>query len=165
MARHPSDREDLLRDATAYVNRVQLLVTSEADALEVFIGFRPGGSASFYFDQDPVYHFNATGKLRRAFVDDRILKAESGKLVSWNRTHRANEVVMVRTELLPDQQEAFIHRLNDRLADLQTRLASNDYRVVGEVQRESDISVIDLAITFMAKRKEVEIADSPGVHG
>ena len=88
MARESHDREDLLRDATAYVSRMQLAVDLGNGTVEVFAGFHSTGAFSLYFNQDPVYHFNRSGELRRAFVDDELIKAEAGSLVGMRRAAR-----------------------------------------------------------------------------
>src|SRR5688572_18570527 len=65
MARQEQDREDILREATALVERVELLIPEFPEP--IVAGFRRDGSASFFFGADPVLQFNAQGKLRRAF--------------------------------------------------------------------------------------------------
>src|SRR3954447_20411722 len=97
MSRHESDREDLLREATALVERIELTVGGFD--LPVVCGFRRDGAASFYFGADPVYQFNAVGQLRRAFVAGRLIKAERGRLVALSRERTENEVALVRHEL------------------------------------------------------------------
>ena len=64
MAREEADREDLMREATALVQRAEF----SAGGKPVFVGFRTNGAASVFFDSDPVYQFNSNGELRRAFV-------------------------------------------------------------------------------------------------
>ena len=63
MAKQTSDREDLLRDG------VQMPTRGQADIAgnELFIGFRRTGQLSLYWNQDPVYQFNAQQELRRLF--------------------------------------------------------------------------------------------------
>jgi len=43
MSRDAQDREDLLRDATAFAARVQMKVLCGEKPIEVFAGFRTGG--------------------------------------------------------------------------------------------------------------------------
>src|SRR5437588_282047 len=87
MARETTDREDLLREATALVERAELAVADWPEP--VVIGFRRDGAASIYFGGDPVYQFNARGELRRAFVADRLFKAEHGILAALDRQRSA----------------------------------------------------------------------------
>src|SRR3954468_24098136 len=97
MSRRESDREDLLREATALVERAELNVAGLEES--IVIGFRRDGAASFYFGADPVYQFNAVGQLRRGFVAGRLIKAERGRLVALSRERTENEVALVRHEL------------------------------------------------------------------
>ena len=75
MARNQSDREDLLREATALVERAELRISGWSEP--VVVGFRRGGGASLFFGGKEVYQFNAGGELRRAFVAGRLIKASA----------------------------------------------------------------------------------------
>src|SRR5262245_37512289 len=83
MARHEQDREDLIREATALIDRCELVDLSGGDPWVV--GVRAGGAVSIYLGSDPVYHFNSAGQLRRAFVDGELWTAERGRLVRLAR--------------------------------------------------------------------------------
>src|SRR5687767_7509073 len=97
MAREETDREDILREATALVERVELLVPGCAES--VVMGFRRNGSASFFFGADPVYQFNTSGELRRAFVTGQLIKADRGTLAAFDRHRTETEVQFVRRDL------------------------------------------------------------------
>ena len=76
-ARNPN-REDLLREATALVERIELVPHRDRqfDASEpIVVGFRADGALSIFFGDDPVYQFNAAGELRRAYCDGLLFKA------------------------------------------------------------------------------------------
>src|SRR5262245_12366974 len=103
MARQESDREDLLREATALVERAELKVAGESEPMTV--GFRRDGSLSVFFGGDAVYQFNTAGELRRAFAGGLLYKAERGRLVELRRERSADEVALVRREL-PDEESA-----------------------------------------------------------
>ena len=64
MARNESDREDLIREATALRNRIEWKIPDEPEL--VFAGIRSDGSLAIYFGPDPVYQFSIDGGLRRA---------------------------------------------------------------------------------------------------
>ena len=81
MAREVHEREDLLRDAKALMPRVQLEFMTEQGKETIFAGFRGAVALSLYFDSDPVYHFNSSNQLRRAYVEDRIIKADRKSVV------------------------------------------------------------------------------------
>ena len=137
MASRESDREDLLREATALVERVELTIEGEGEPLVV--GFRRDGSASFFFGADPVYQFNTAGELRRAFLDGLLYKAERGRLVALRRERSAMEVALVRTELSDEDSAAIVSAMRDRLTLLQSTLAAGIYSVVGLVPADADV--------------------------
>src|SRR5687768_8047260 len=97
MSRTESDREDLLREATALVERAELQVAGLGEP--IVVGFRRDGAASFFFGADPVYQFNAAGELRRAYVGGLLYKAEQGELVALRRERTPAETALVRHDL------------------------------------------------------------------
>jgi hypothetical protein len=137
MARHESEREDLLREATALVERAELAVAGEHQP--VTVGFRKDDSLSVYFGGDPVYQFNAAGQLRRAFAGGMLHKAERGRLVELHRERTAAETVLVRRDLTREQTPAFLTAAIARLTSLQYSLAASDYKVTGQVPAGRDI--------------------------
>src|SRR5213595_680144 len=116
-ARHESDREDLLREATALVERIELQIAGFDQP--IVCGFRRDGSASFFFGPDPVYQFNTDCQIRRAFVGGKILKAEAGRLVALSRVRAASEVSLLRHELTENEILLFINDLRSNLQRLQ----------------------------------------------
>ena len=97
MAREEHNREDLLAEATALVERASLRLDGFAE--EVVVGFRRDDSASFYFGADRVYQFTSEGALRRAMIAPLLYKAEQGRLIALERHRTADAVEMVRREL------------------------------------------------------------------
>src|SRR5262245_42412456 len=95
MAREIHEREDLLRDARALVPRAMLRVELDGRMVDVFAGFR-GESLSLFFGGDPVYHFNARGELRRAFVAGQLIKAERRRLIFIERRQGNDETLLER---------------------------------------------------------------------
>lgn len=133
MARHELPREDLLRDARALVRRAEL-----SDGLRtLFFGFHRTGAASFYFDQDPVYHLTSGGELRRAYAQEELIKAQQGKLLA-SRRHRTDQQVQLLTRTFtPTQQEAFLAQVHADLSRLLEGLDSGKLNLVGEVPNDS----------------------------
>lgn len=138
MARQESDREDLLREATALVERAELAVAGEHEP--VTVGFRKDGSLSVFFGGDPVYQFNAAGQLRRAFSGGLLYKAEGGRLVELRRERSASEVALVRRELTSEETTNFLTAAITRLISLRDSLAAGDYKVTGQVPADRDIT-------------------------
>ena len=165
MAREAQDRENLLRDAKAFVTRVQLSVPIDAKHSEVFVGFRTGGAVSYYFDQDPVYHFNDRGALRRAFVDDRLIKTEQGRLVELQRQNGENQVTMLRHVMTEKLQRLFCQSVWQQLDLLRQTIASGDFSVEGQVVPAGEASALDRLRATLKQLSEIQVAATPNVSG
>jgi hypothetical protein len=137
MSRSESPREDLLREATALVERAELLVSGYQEP--IVVGFRRDGSASFFFGADPVYQFNAAGELRRAFVGGLLFKAEHRRLVALRRERTAAETALVRLDLAPDETEAFLRQTGQHLAALLSALQGGGHRLLRQIPPDTDL--------------------------
>ena len=159
MARQESDREDLLGEATALVKRIELAPAGNLHAEHVVVGFRPDGAASIYFGTDPAYHFNSLGQLRRAYADDRLLKAERGRLVAMRRVRHGGEVQLQRHELTDGEQIQFLNVMSARLRDLVKQCDDEALAIVGQVP--NDVDVLGRVRNWLANCRDVQIANSP----
>jgi hypothetical protein len=162
MAEKAFDREDLLREATALVERVELSLT--ADALEtnsVVAGFRKDGALSIFFDADPVYQFNAAGELRRAYTDGLLYKAVGGSLVSLERERTKDAVQLLRRDLDVGQQNAFVQNMQRNLDRLAHHLQQGQYTIVGQVPPDRDVTA--RVRVWLTTRDVPSIANSPRV--
>jgi hypothetical protein len=159
MAREESDREDLLREATALVERIELAPAEAGSGEHVVIGFRADGSMSVYFGGDPAYHFNSSGQLRRAYCDGLLYKAERGKLVSLERIRQQNEVQLVRRPLPDSEESEFLATMLRRLRTLAEQCRQNELISVGQVPAEAD--VLGRALGWLDRVQGVTIAISP----
>jgi hypothetical protein len=160
MARQESDREDLLREATALVERIELApAAGEGD--HVVVGFRRDGAISTYFGADPAYHFNAAGELRRAYFDGLLFKAEQGRLISLERVRQADEVQLVRRELTPEAEAAFLADMMRRIRMLESQCREQQLISAGQVP--VDVDVLGRAINWLSSCQEVKLAASPRV--
>jgi len=140
MARDEQDREDLLGEARALVERVELVVDRLTDRVEgIVAGFRRDGCLSIYFGPDLVYHFNTARQLRRAYCQSLLYKAEQGRLVSLERRRTAGQVQLVRRELDERQQAELLDELKHLLKLLTEAIAAEQYRLVGQVPDEADV--------------------------
>lgn len=137
MARHEQDREDLLAEATALVERAELNLAGHVEP--VVVGFRRDGAASVYFGGETAYHFNSAGQLRRAYQAGLLLKAEHGQLVSLDRRRVPGEVQLVRHELSDQETCDFLDNLAARLVALQESLSQGEYQIVGQVPAAVDV--------------------------
>jgi len=137
MSRHVSDREELLREATALVERAELAVVGFEHP--VIVGFRRDGSGSFFFGADPVYQFNTAGELRRAYIGGLLYKAERGRLVALRRERSAAEVALVRSNLSDEESANLMAAMRKRLDSLQVALAGGSFTTTGQVPTGADV--------------------------
>ena len=164
MARQESDREDMLREATALVERVELRVDSLIDAPHdrknhVVVGFRANGAASFFFGDDPVFQFNSAGELRRAYCGGVLLKAARGRLASLQRVRRENEVQLLSRQLTDLEQTAFAAEMQTRLRGLAESLQNGGLELIGQVPAETD--VLSRVRSWLATYDGMPVADAP----
>ena len=137
MARTESDREDLLREAKALVERAELQVAGLEEP--VVVGFRRDGAASVFFGADPVYQFNAANELRRAYVGGLLFKAEMGTLVELRRERREREIALVRRALNGDELSKFLAAMQKRLGTLRMAFDASAVEVIGQVPPTSAV--------------------------
>ena len=136
MAKQEQDREDLIREATALVERVELAID---DGEPVVVGFRRTGCGSVFFGGEPVYQFNTQGELRRAFTEGRLYKAEGRHLVSLDRQRTAGEVQLLRHELTIEETARFLEQMQSNLRELSEAISSGEGRVLRQVPENTDI--------------------------
>lgn len=139
-----------------------LRVELSGASTEVFVGFR-GESLSVYFGDDPVYHFNARGELRRAFVAGRLVKAEQGRLASLDRRPSPEVVALVRSDLDPTHQAALLREAESRLLGLRLALAARRASLVGQVPEAGD--AIARLRAWLEEHPAITVAKSPRVGG
>jgi hypothetical protein len=160
MAREEEPREDLLREATALVERVELQVAGFADT--IVAGFRRDGAASFYFGQDFVFQFNTANQLRRGYVEGRLYKAEAGRLVRLTRQRTADEVELLRHDCNAVEEQEFLATACAKLFALQKALVDARFRTIGQVPVSGDPAgrVHEWLLQFV---QPITLASSPSV--
>lgn len=160
MARDEQPREDLLAEATALVERIEL--ARPDGAARVVIGFRRDGAPSIYFGEDPAYHLNAAGQLRRAYLDGKLFKAERGQLIAIERVRTERQVQLHSHPLDAAEAAAFVENLVSRAETLARELDAGAWQVAGQVPAEGDI--LSRARRLLAAvSRGVTIAASPRV--
>ncbi|MEE2685045.1 MAG: hypothetical protein VYB09_01950 [Planctomycetota bacterium] len=158
MARLEEDREDILQEATALVERVEL----DVDRMDgpLVVGFRKASGPAFFFAADPVYQFNSQGQLRRGYRQGRLLKAEAGKLIELTRERTSSSVNLKRHPLNDQQCNAYLAQLEDHLEELRHALEAGSFRVTGQVPADAD--VVGRVMQWLAGRTgRPGIADLP----
>ena len=135
MSRHESNREDLIREATALNPRAEWRIPGEPDL--VLIGLKRDGSLSIYCGQDPVYQFNASGQLRRAYVGGYLFRTQGTTLARLHRERTDAETVLVRSDLSAAEVAVFIEVMDqrlERLAQSLTDQSAEQTRSVAEAE-------------------------------
>jgi hypothetical protein len=158
MPHQSRDREDLLAEATALVERISFRINGHED--DIVVGFRREHSASFYFGAESVYQFTSDGQLRRAFQGELLFKAEKGHLVSLERERTAGQVMLVRHVLDERETQAFLGQVRHDLETLHDALAKRNFVIAGQVPSGADlVSRVDCWIDEFGGR--IRIATSP----
>lgn len=127
MARIEADREDLMREAVAFTRRVEFHFPSEAEP--VVAGFRDNGCWSVYFGGDPVFHFDAEGRLRRAFVGGQLFRSQGTGLSRLTRQRSERETNLLRYDLSPQELADFWSTAVPRLRRLAEAVREGTARV------------------------------------
>jgi hypothetical protein len=131
MSRDESDREDLMTEATALRERVELVVPGEPE--HIIAGFRDNGVLALYFGPDPVFQFDAQGRLRRAYLDGDLYRSQSPTLARLTRTRFADEVNLVRHDLDADELARFLAAMQVKLTRLDAALKDGTTQIVRQV--------------------------------
>lgn len=160
MAREEHDREELLAEATALVERAEIV--DRASGRHVVFGFRRNGALSIYFESDPVFHFNSRNELRRAYINARLVKAEKGRLVALERGRTATEVQFVRHPLSDEATTCAMADLAAKLEALRLVLAARDYDQLGQAPAECEV-IGRMSTWIAALEQPIVIADRPHV--
>lgn len=129
MSRSESDREDLIREATALTRRIELQLDGRAEP--VVAGIREQtGWLSLYLGADPVYTWDADGGLRRAFVAGYLYRAEGETLARLERRRTETETQLVRHDLTSSEAEDFLKEMKETVAMLAEALQNGTARVL-----------------------------------
>jgi len=158
VARRTHQREDLLRDATALEPRIELV--HRGRLVKVFAGFR-GDCLSLYFGENPVFHFNSRGELRRAFVDGQLLKANHGALTTLKREQSESKSILRSRPFRASEATALFADLDRRLLALSAALRDAEYETRGQVPPEGD--ALPRLVQWLDSRPAVAAAESPRV--
>lgn len=146
MARNESDREDLMREATALVRRCQWV---RHDGTEVAIcGFRREGGLSIYLGADPVYHFDSNGLLRRAFRSGKLLRTQGNTLAQLTRQRTREATQLVRMDLEEQERDDFLAEMSQQIERLRREITKGVVTISQRIpQNDTDIQN-DLATAF-----------------
>ena len=138
MARQESQREDLLREATALAERVELCLPDQPES--IVAGFRRDGSASFFFGESPVYQFNSRREFRRGYVSGLLYKTDDGQLYEMRRERKENAVELRSRQLAENEAGEFLRETKCRLEKLRDALSAGQAVVNGQVPDDQDVA-------------------------
>lgn len=131
MSRLEQERDDIFREIQALSPRLQLQIAGQSQV--VTAGQRTAtGGWSIFFDQDPVYHFDDRGRLRRAFSNGHLFRTQGKTLARLTRERNAREVNLHRHDLEPAELDAFLAEMQSRLDALRGSLQAGDATVLRE---------------------------------
>jgi hypothetical protein len=153
MARTESDREDLMREAVALPRRVQLQIDGHDDP--VVAGFFRDDRLAIYFGEDPVFQFDADGRLRRAFVNGRLYRTQGSTLAELSRIRSADSTELSRHDLSSAELEAFVREMENHLRALRQSISIQPPAVLLQVPIEGGI------LPLLAQRLDL-ILSAPG---
>jgi hypothetical protein len=150
LSRREVDREDLIAEATALVERAELILPGSCDP--VVAGFRRAGQWSLYFGSDPVYHFAADGALRRAFVDGFLYRSQGNTLSRLQRTRTESDVQLHRHDLTAEELLAFSAETAARIESLIAALQCGTVQTLRQIPPAADVPAKLLAALLLARR-------------
>jgi hypothetical protein len=155
--RHERDREDLMAEAKALVERAEWNVPGLAEP--VTIGFRRDGSVSCYFGPEEVFQFNSKQQLRRAYRHGRLYKAVDGVLAQLRRERTPTAVHLLRRDLTPMETTEIRQRFGELMTQFLTACQAGQLSLRAEVPAEADVArrVRDIGDALL----KCEIAERP----
>lgn len=160
MAKDEHDREDLLKDATGYIVRVELKLEDIEPV--IFCGFRESDAFSIYWGQDEVIQFNADKAIRRGYWQGRMIASYLCQLHWLNRDPSQARTQLSRERFSPDEQERFLELARARATLLRSRLQSNAYELIGQVPADGDAVARILDWLFENQTAPLPLAKHPG---
>lgn len=136
MARQEADREDLIKEAVALLPRAEFQLPDSADLLSA--GFRGDDAISLFFGQDPVYQFDQTAALRRAYVDGFLYRSQGTTLARLERIRTETQTTLQRQDLPEHELAQFQQTMTQRLQHLLNLFNAGQVRVLRSIPESVD---------------------------
>ncbi len=137
MARIEEDREDLMRDATALVRRMEIQIDGQEEL--IFIGYKRSGYLSIYLSQDLVYHFDDSCQLRRAFIKPFLYRSEGESLTRLARARTESTSELHSAKLSDEELVQFQLEMQNYIRTLQGALSEGRFKVIKQIPDEGDL--------------------------
>lgn len=157
MAINPKQREDLMREATAYIRRA--LIRDAQTGESIFVGLRQNGGWSIYFGEDPVIQFDAQSRLRRLHFENQNYAANNGKLCLLQREQRGGRVEIQRI-YSADAERRVLEDCHKRLRELAESMLRNAIEVVDRFPVDDLKLIADMAESIGRTAHDIQIASS-----
>lgn len=161
MARQEQDKEDLMREAVALRERVELEVSGESEY--VTAGFRSTGALALYFGGDPVYQFDPEGRLRRAFVDGLLFRTQGHTLAELTRVRTDAATELQRRDLSNVELAEFLQQASTRIRCLRDALYNGT--ASGRSQVPADLDLRPRLLATLDQLLVVALVLAPAVPG
>lgn len=146
MSRNEADRDDLLAEVVALTRRVELRTPSYEES--VVAGFRANGWLSLYFGSDPMYQFDESGRLRRAFVGGLLYRTQGTTLAQLRRERSASETTLLRRDLTESELVDFQRIVREAIEALQQHLVTRQATILRQVPTEDTRLMGDIAVAL-----------------
>lgn len=136
MARNSEDREDLMAEVVTLSPRVEFQLP---DSLQTIVaGRRVDGRWSVFLGGDPVYHFDAQNRLRRAFMYGLLYRSQGATLARLVRQESEQETVLLRHDLNPDGLDRFLSMMCENLRPIVEAAESDQLEILSRVPPDVD---------------------------
>lgn len=168
MSKQQQNKEDILREATALVNRIEIKISQKAVSKEsVFVGFRRDGAVSFFFGAEPVYQFNTRHEFRRGYCKGAMLKADNGKICNLTRVREGDQLVLLSRDYSDEQTAEFLEEMKHALLVLYKEIRGGQWSILGAVVEAGTAEELlnRVADWLETHTSELQIADTPNVAG
>jgi len=128
MARQESDRDDLYEELKSALVRWELRIPDLS--LPVIAGIRDAGRWSIYFGPDPVFHFDADGRLLRAYAQGNLFRTQGQTLARLRRLRTEHTSELLRHDLTAGELVLFLAQVQAALEPVQQSLAAGNYEIL-----------------------------------
>ena len=162
MSRNEADRDDLLAEVVALTRRVELRTPSHGEP--VVIGFRANGWLSIYFGSDPMYQFDESGQLRRAFVGGLLYRTQGTTLAQLRRERSASESTLLRRDLTELELVDFQRIVREAIEALRQHLVTDQIVILRRIPIV-DVRLIDDIAAALARAGDSTEFLAPAIAG
>lgn len=161
MMRQESDREDLMREATALTRRAELELFEEPEP--IVVGFRRTNAFSIYWGADPVYQFDPEFRLRRAYVDGFLYRTAGETLAKLDRVRTDTTTELHRTDLEKTELQEFLTRARSYCEKFVAAVQSGGAKVNAAIPSSGE--VLPAACDFIRQVLSRDVPLAPAIPG